>query len=45
MYSSAIIKDTNEIKELEAQYLLLKQRFVEIIDRNEQKMISSEAKK
>jgi len=45
MYTSAIIKDTNEIKELEAQYLLLKQRFVEIIDRNEQKMISSEAKK
>ena len=45
MYASSIIKDTNEIKELEAQYLLLKQRFVEIIDRNEQKMISSEAKK
>ena len=45
MYASAIIKDTNEIKELEAQYVLLKQRFVEIIDRNEQKMISNEAKK
>jgi predicted NAD-dependent protein-ADP-ribosyltransferase YbiA (DUF1768 family) len=45
MYASSIIKDTNDIKELEAQYLLLKQRFVEIIDRNEQKMISNEAKK
>jgi hypothetical protein len=45
MYSSAIVKDTNEIKELEAKYLLLKQRFTEVIDRNEQKMISSEAKK
>ena len=45
MYSSAIVKETNNIKELEAQYLLLKQRFTEVIDRNEQKMISSEAKK
>ena len=45
MYSSALVKDTNQIKELEAQYLLLKQRFSEIIDRNEQKMVSSEAKK
>jgi len=44
MYNSAIIKDTNQIKELEAQYVLLKQRFTEVIDRNEQKMISSEAK-
>ena len=45
MYSSALVKETNDIKELESQYLLLKQRFVEVIDRNEQKMISSEAKK
>jgi predicted NAD-dependent protein-ADP-ribosyltransferase YbiA (DUF1768 family) len=45
MYSSALVKDTNQIKELETQYLLLKQRFAEIIDRNEQKIISSEAKK
>ena len=45
MYSSALVKETNEIKEMEAQYLLLKQRFVEVIDRNEQKQISSEAKK
>ena len=45
MYSSSLVKETNDIKELEAQYLLLKQRFAEVIDRNEQKMISSEAKK
>jgi predicted NAD-dependent protein-ADP-ribosyltransferase YbiA (DUF1768 family) len=45
MYSNELIKDTNEIKELEAQYLLLKQRISETIDRNEQKMILNEAKK
>ena len=45
MYHAILIKDTNKIKELEAEYILLKQRFAEIIDRNEQKLISSEAKK
>jgi predicted NAD-dependent protein-ADP-ribosyltransferase YbiA (DUF1768 family) len=45
MYTSALIKETNDIKEMEEQYLLLKQRFSEVIDRNEQKLISSEAKK
>jgi predicted NAD-dependent protein-ADP-ribosyltransferase YbiA (DUF1768 family) len=45
MYNASLIRDTNAIKELEAEYTLLKQRFTEIIDRNEQKMISSEAKK
>ena len=45
MYSNELVKDTNEIKELEAQYLLLKQRISETIDRNEQKMILNEAKK
>jgi len=45
MYTASLVKDTNLIKELESQYVLLKQRFSEIIDRNEQKMISSEAKK
>jgi predicted NAD-dependent protein-ADP-ribosyltransferase YbiA (DUF1768 family) len=44
MYKNSIVKDTNKIKELEAEYLLLKQRFVEIMDRNEQKMISTSAK-
>ena len=45
MYNAALIKATQEIKEMEAEYLLLKQRFAEVIDRNEQKLISSEAKK
>jgi predicted NAD-dependent protein-ADP-ribosyltransferase YbiA (DUF1768 family) len=45
MYNAALVRDTNKIKELEAEYTLLNQRFIEVIDRNEQKMISSEAKK
>jgi predicted NAD-dependent protein-ADP-ribosyltransferase YbiA (DUF1768 family) len=45
MYKSGLIRDTNDIKKLEIEYNVLKQRFTEIIDRNEQKMISSEAKK
>jgi predicted NAD-dependent protein-ADP-ribosyltransferase YbiA (DUF1768 family) len=45
MYSNAILKDTNEIKELAGQYIQLQQRFSEIIDRNEQKMFLVEAKK
>jgi predicted NAD-dependent protein-ADP-ribosyltransferase YbiA (DUF1768 family) len=45
MYTAALVRDTNIIKELEAEYTLLKQRFTEIIDRNEQKLVSSEAKR
>ena len=45
MYSAALVRDTNIIKELEAEYTLLQQRFTEIIDRNEQKLVSSEAKR
>jgi hypothetical protein len=45
MYNAALVRDTNKIKELEAEYTLLNQRFIEVIDRNEQKLISSEAKK
>jgi predicted NAD-dependent protein-ADP-ribosyltransferase YbiA (DUF1768 family) len=44
MYKNALVKDTERIKELEAEYILLKQRFTEILDRNEQKMISTTAK-
>jgi predicted NAD-dependent protein-ADP-ribosyltransferase YbiA (DUF1768 family) len=44
MYSSAILRDTNKIKELEQEYLSLKQRFSNVIDRNEQKLISAQAK-
>jgi predicted NAD-dependent protein-ADP-ribosyltransferase YbiA (DUF1768 family) len=45
MYNAALIKDTNKIKELESEYLLLKQRLQNTIDRNEQKIIVEEAKK
>jgi predicted NAD-dependent protein-ADP-ribosyltransferase YbiA (DUF1768 family) len=44
MYRESIIKDTNKIKELESEYLLLKQRFLDVLDRNEKKMISTAAK-
>jgi predicted NAD-dependent protein-ADP-ribosyltransferase YbiA (DUF1768 family) len=43
MYMDSILKDTNKIKELESQYLLLKERFTEVIDRNEQKMLKNSA--
>ena len=45
MYNASIIKDTNKIKELEGEYILIKQKFAATIDRNEQKIISVEAKK
>jgi len=45
MYNTSIITDTNKIKELESEYLLLKQRLANTIDRNEQKMIIENAKK
>jgi predicted NAD-dependent protein-ADP-ribosyltransferase YbiA (DUF1768 family) len=44
MYSASLVRDTNKIKELEQEYALLKQRFVEIIDRNEQKALTMQAK-
>ena len=43
-YNSALIKDTNHIKELEAEYVALKQKFAHIIDRNELKVLSLKAK-
>jgi len=45
MYNNALIKDTNDIKMLETEYLMLQGRFSEIIDRNEKKLISEQAKK
>ena len=44
MYKEGLVRDTNKIKELESEYLLLKQRFTEVLDRNEQRMISNAAK-
>jgi predicted NAD-dependent protein-ADP-ribosyltransferase YbiA (DUF1768 family) len=44
MYSSTLVRDTNKIKELEQEYILLKQKFASEIDRNTQKVISAHAK-
>ena len=44
MYNTAILEDTNKIKELAAQYISLKQKFSSTIDRNEQKMLTTQAK-
>lgn len=45
MYNTQLLEDTNKIKELEAEYISLKQKFANIIDRNEQKLITENAKK
>jgi predicted NAD-dependent protein-ADP-ribosyltransferase YbiA (DUF1768 family) len=45
MYNTSLLSDTNKIKELEAQYISLKQKFASIIDRNEQKLITENAKR
>jgi predicted NAD-dependent protein-ADP-ribosyltransferase YbiA (DUF1768 family) len=45
MYKTAIEKDTTEIKTLENEYITLQKRFVDILDRNEKKLISEQAKK
>jgi|694.fasta_scaffold10522_17 predicted NAD-dependent protein-ADP-ribosyltransferase YbiA (DUF1768 family) len=44
MYSSALQRDTDRIKELEKEYSLIKERYKNIIDRNEQKLISAQGK-
>jgi predicted NAD-dependent protein-ADP-ribosyltransferase YbiA (DUF1768 family) len=45
MYNASILSDTNKIKELEGQYNSIKQKFTNTIDRNEQKILSENAKK
>ena len=45
MYNTAIIGDTNKIKELEAEYISLKDKFTRILDRNEKKSLMDAAKK
>ena len=45
MYNTTLLSDTNRIKELEAEYITLKQKFSSVIDRNEQKLITQNAKK
>ena len=44
MYSASINRDTKQIKELEQEYLLLKQQFTQIIDRDQQKILATHAK-
>jgi predicted NAD-dependent protein-ADP-ribosyltransferase YbiA (DUF1768 family) len=44
-HNASLIRDTSKIKELESEYITLKQKFANTIDRNEQKLISSEAKR
>ena len=44
MVSASILRDSNKIKELEREYLALKQMVTQTIDRNEQKVIIEQAK-
>jgi hypothetical protein len=45
MYKTAIEKDTTEVKRLQNEYITLQKRFVDVLDRNEKKLISEQAKK
>ena len=45
MYHTALVTDTNQIKELDAQYTLLKEKFNQVLDRNEKKILLDNAKK
>jgi predicted NAD-dependent protein-ADP-ribosyltransferase YbiA (DUF1768 family)/hemin uptake protein HemP len=45
MYNTTLLEDTNKIRELEAEYITLQQKFSSVIDRSEQKLISENAKK
>jgi predicted NAD-dependent protein-ADP-ribosyltransferase YbiA (DUF1768 family) len=44
-YHTSILSDTNKIKELGAQYMIIKERINSIIDREERNLILQEAKK
>jgi predicted NAD-dependent protein-ADP-ribosyltransferase YbiA (DUF1768 family) len=44
MYNTSILEDTNNIKQLEAEYIALKQKFANVIDRNEQILLTTQAK-
>jgi len=44
-YYTSILSDTNKIKELQGQYILLKERISATIDREEQKLLIHEGKK
>ena len=44
MYNTVIVNDTNNIKKLELEYISLRERFTNVLDRNEKKILSEEAK-
>lgn len=44
MYNAAIIRDTNKIKELSQEYITLKDKFANTVDREEQKQLLEFAK-
>jgi predicted NAD-dependent protein-ADP-ribosyltransferase YbiA (DUF1768 family) len=45
MYHTALLTDTNAIKELDAQYTSLKEKFNQVLDRNEKRILMENAKK
>ena len=45
MYHTALITDTNMIKELDAQYRSIRDKFEQVFDRDEKKMLLENAKK
>lgn len=45
MYSNKIIEDTNKRKELKIEIAKLKEKFINVLDRNEKKMLADAAKK
>ena len=45
MYNTALVTDTNQIKELDAQYTSLKGKFEQVLDRNEKRTLLENAKK
>lgn len=44
MYNSALLRDKTKIKELEQEYLILKQKFAGLIIREEQMIVANQAK-
>jgi predicted NAD-dependent protein-ADP-ribosyltransferase YbiA (DUF1768 family) len=43
MYSTSFVSETNKIKELAGEYLIIQQKFANVIDRNEQKILTETA--
>jgi predicted NAD-dependent protein-ADP-ribosyltransferase YbiA (DUF1768 family) len=45
MYHTSLVKDTTDIKELAKEYQLTKEKFTQVLDRGEQKLLVDSAKK